>query len=401
MFWQSIIYVATYLLANGWFLLTIRERPEFAGRGQVPLVPGVRRAWRNKPFRIMFTSHIITAIPIVIPATMLPFYTEYVLQADEQWVGIFLLAYLFSGLLALPVWIMVAAAKGKLTVWLSASFIAVTGGAALFFMGPGDIREVLFINFYVGLQSAVWLFVGGAMHADVIDYDELQTGKQREAQFAALWNIIPKFALIPGAAIPFAILGMVGYVPNAPVQTDEVAFTIKFLYALVPAMLNALGLSIMWWYPLSEKRHAKIREGVALHAKGESAIDPITGQSLPPPGQRSVDEDTAWLLDYFSGRELRQIAAGRLGRVTLGVWTWILASAAASAGLLSVAVAAIDNLETDPGPIPSLAIIGAGLALTAALFHLGRVRPLRRLRRQVINADTIARHLQATQLGSL
>lgn len=398
MFWQSVLYVGAYLLANGWFLLRIRERPEFAGRGQVPLVPGVRRAWRNKPFRIMFISHIITAIPIVIPATLLPFYTQYVLQAGEQWVGYFLIAYLLSGLLALPLWLLLAAAKGKLVVWLSASFIAVTGGAALFFMGPGDMRDVLFINMYVGMQSAVWLFVGGAMHADVIDYDELQTGKRREAQFSALWNIIPKFALIPGAAIPIAILGAVGYVPNAAEQTAEVTFTIKFLYALVPAVLNAIGLSIMWWYPLSEKRHAQIREGVAQHARGQSVQDPITGHTLAPPGERQVDEDTGWLLDYFSVGELRRVAAGRLVGVQAGICLWTVLSALLSLGFMWAAIVLVGSLEQDPGPLPSLAIIIAGLALTAAMFHGARLRPFRRLRRQQVSDVTINNHLQAIRV---
>lgn len=400
MHWQSIIYVGAYLLANGWFLLRIRERPEFAGRGRTPLVPGIRRAWRNKPFRIMFVSHIITAIPIVIPATLLPFYTQYVLQADEQWIGIFLLAYLLSGLLALPIWFMLAAAKGKLTVWLCASFIAVTGGAALFFMGPDDTRDVLFINFYVGLQSAVWLFVGGAMHADVIDYDELHTGKRREAQFAALWNIIPKFALIPGAAIPFAVLGAVGYVPNAEVQTEQATFAIKFIYALVPAILNAIGLSIMWWYPLSESCHAKILAGIALHAKGESATDPITGQTLPPPYKRDVDEDVVWLLDYFSKRELRFIDRGQLRRVGLGVGAWIFGGTLSSAVLLWVAISSMGALERDPGAIPSLAIIGAGLAVTVAAFHCARLRPLRWLRSHPIDAASINQHLQFIAKGA-
>ena len=394
MYWQSVLYVGAYLLANIWFLLRIKERPEFTGRGQVPLVPGVRRAWRNKPFRIMFISHTITAIPIVIPATLLPFYTQYVLQASDEWVGYFLLAYLFSGLLALPMWLALAAAKGKLTVWLTASFIAVTGGAMLFFMGPGDTRDVLFINFYVGLQSSVWLFVGGAMHADVIDYDELLTGKRREGQFSALWNIIPKFALIPGAAIPIAILGAVGYIPNAEVQSADVTFTISFLYALVPAMLNAVGLSIMWWYPLSEKRHAEIRAGVARHAQGESALDPISGNRLLPPGQRSVDEATAWLLDYFSPRELRRVAAGRITAVCAGIAFWIAVGVAGTIGMLGISVSLAGTLQQDPGPLPSLAIIVAGMALTFAAFHCGRIKPAARMLRRPVDSKAIELHLR-------
>ena len=199
MSWQAGLYASIYLAANALFLLLIRERPDFIDRGRTPFVPGVRRAARNKPFRIMFLSHIITAIPIAMPAALLPFYVQYVLRADDAWIGYFLLAYLISGLLFLPLWVLLADAMGKRKVWLIVSAIAVTGGLALFFCGPGDENAVLLIEIFVGSQSAAWLFLGGAMHADVIDYDELLTGKRREAQFSALWAIIPKFALIPGA----------------------------------------------------------------------------------------------------------------------------------------------------------------------------------------------------------
>ncbi|WP_420428276.1 MFS transporter [Algiphilus sp.] len=401
MFWQSMMYGGAYLAANLLFLLVIREPRVDAVRGRVPLVPGVRRALRNPAFRITFASHIITAIPFAIPATMLPFYTEHVLQAEGVWVGYFLLAYLLSGLLALPIWLIVAHAQGKRVVWLSAGAIAVVGGSALFFAGPGDERLVLFIHMMVGLQSAVWLFVGGAMHADVVDYDELLTGKRREAQFAALWSIIPKFALIPGAALPLAVLGSVGYVPDAATQSPEVVFAIKTLHALVPAVLNAIGLGLMWWYPLSEARHAAVQRAVAAHSRGETVVDPITGALLPPPSRRAVDEATAWRLDSFSPAELVRIAGGAWRTVTVAVVARVVAWAALSLGLLASLWPQLRSLEQDPGALPALTIVVAGLTLTASLFHAARLPALWRLRRDPLPPATILAHLEAVAPRSL
>lgn len=394
--WQSAIYVAAYLLANIVFVACIRERPEFQRRGRTPLVPGVRRALRNRPFRVMFVSHVITAIPIAIPATLLPFYTEHVLQAEAEWVGFFLLAYLLSGLLALPVWLIVAQHKGKRFVWLCASAIAVIGGAALYFAGPGDERDVLFLHMLVGLQSAVWLFIGGAMHADVVDYDELLTGARREAQYAALWSIIPKFALVPGAALPLAVLGGMGYVSDAESQSETVVDAIRTLHALVPAALNAVGLSIMWWYPLTEARHAAVREGVVAHARGEAATDPITGAHLPSPSARAVDEATAWRLDSLSFAELRRMAngagAGLTARIAAAAGCWLLVAVA----ILAAALPALQNLQSDPGPLPTLAIVAAGMALTVALFHAARLPEARRLLRAPPATETLRAHLDET-----
>ncbi len=48
------------------------------------------------------------------------------------------------------------------------------------------------------------MFLTPSMQADVIDYDELYTGKRREAQYTAFWSMLPKFVAIPSAAIPLA-----------------------------------------------------------------------------------------------------------------------------------------------------------------------------------------------------
>lgn len=187
-----------------------------------------------------------------------------------------------------------------------------------------------------------------------------------------------------------------GYVPGADAQSADVVLTIKTLYALVPAALNAIGLSIMWWYPLSEDRHAAVRDAVARHARGEAAVDPITGFTLPPPGRRTVDEATAWRLDYFSLGELRTLAAGGAARVRFRIVAWMLLWLAAAVGfLVLLPVTARGGLESDPGPLPSLAIVAAGLALTAALFHMARLGPAGRMVREPVAPDVVHAHIES------
>jgi len=389
---QATAYVVGYLLLNFWFLFKIKERKEFAGRGETPFVPGVRRALRNKPFRIMFVSHVITAMPVAIPAMLMPFFVQYVLKASPFWTGILIVVYLSSGVLCLPLWMKLVGRIGKLPVWLINAFIGVTGGISLFFVGEGDQMTVLFIELYVGMQSQVWLFLGGAMHADVIDYDELRTGKRREAQFSSLWSIIPKFALISGAAIPLAILGGVGYAPNQD-QNPEVLLTMRVLFALVPAAFNGIGASIMWWYPLSEKNHRKIRDGVARHAEGLDAQDPITGKTLKPIQHRTVDEGTGWYLDFFSARELSQYTA-KGTQPLMGATMWTLGFSALCVGFVLLASTRIEGFDSDPGPVPTLSIVAAGLALTGAIFHLLRIKPARKFAESPVDKNVVESHLR-------
>ncbi|MDH5670745.1 MAG: MFS transporter [Myxococcales bacterium] len=394
----GVVYVAGYVVMNMWMLRRLRERREFMGRGETPFVPGVRRALRNRPFRIMFISQVVTAIPVAIPATLVPFFVQYVLKVPEnermKWTSILIVTYLMAGFLALPLWIALAQRWGKLRVWLINGFVGVSGSTLVFFAGEGDQVMVALLWCYVGVQSQIWLVLSGSMHADVIDYDELHTGKRREAQFSALWGIIPKFTMIPGAAIPLAVLGGVGYVPNEPDQAPEVLLTLRIIFALVPAFFNLIGFAIMWFYPLSEENHRKIREGVGAHAAGRDALDPITGAILPPPGRRAVPEDTAWFLDVFSRRELRAYA--ERGRAPLmSVVGWCAFSCGLCVAAVFFAVTRIPGFDSDPGPLPALSIVVAGLSLTALFFHALRLRPAMRLRSEPVERELVQRHLAA------
>src|SRR5262249_23949226 len=145
-----------------------------------------------------------------------------------------------------------------------------------------------------------------AIQADVIDYDELHTGKRREAQSLALWGLVPKFIVIPSASLPLALLAWLGYQPNAA-QSPEVLMAIRGVFALTPAAFSIAAFFIAWRFPIDEKVDKATLAGIAAHRRGESTVDPLTGRTLAPPEDREVAEDTGWFLDYFSRGELQRV----------------------------------------------------------------------------------------------
>src|SRR4029077_16551073 len=106
---------------------------------------------------------------------------QYVLMPADplKWIGLLLFIYLGSGFLFLPLWMGLARRYGKLLVWIGCGTIGFTGGGALYLCGAGDTGLASLIMFYVGTQYGAFMFLAPAMVADVIDYDELYTGKRR------------------------------------------------------------------------------------------------------------------------------------------------------------------------------------------------------------------------------
>jgi Na+/melibiose symporter-like transporter len=109
------LLVATY--AN--LVLRVRERPDFMSRESNPIVPGVRRALGNRPFRILLIVYVVASVPGAIPATLMPYFTEYVLQPEQPqlWITIFLATYVGAGIACLPLWIRAASQAGRCCSW--------------------------------------------------------------------------------------------------------------------------------------------------------------------------------------------------------------------------------------------------------------------------------------------
>ncbi|MCZ6887086.1 MAG: MFS transporter [Gammaproteobacteria bacterium] len=369
----------------------VRERPDFAARKSNPLVPGLRRVMRNRAFRILLAVYLTGSITGAIPGLMMPYFTKYVLQPDDPnlWLAIFLAVYFGAGFIFLPVWVWAARKFEKKPVWLVSFVPGFTASLTLFFMDKGDLIPTLFVLAWAGAAFGAGLFLGPAMQADVIDYDELYTGKRREAQYGALWSIMTKFMIIPSMSVPLAILASAGYMPNIE-QTETVQFTISAIFGLAPAITAVAAFVLACFYPISRKIHEQIWVGIRQHERGETAVDPISGKPIQPPDQRGVDEETGWYLDHFSGSELNRLMRRGAGAVTAGMWGWAVFSGAVLIASTFGVMAEVD-LETAPGMLAVFYVVTGGIGLTGLVYHIIRLRAARRL--VDVGADVIESHL--------
>ncbi len=272
-FWISILYAPLLIGTAWWCVLAIKERHPQPGRSPLGLFSGIRQVTRNRPFVILLVAYTISAIGNNLPATLILFYVQYVLQSDLA--DFFLLLYFASGILFLPVWIYISRRTGKKAAWLAS--MAINSGAfiGVFFLGPGDAWIYGILVFLSGIGFGATLALPSAIQADVIDYDELLTGERREGQYIGWWSISKKLAAAIGIGVGLAALGMAGYTPNVE-QTERVQFVLRMLYAFIPSLFNLLGLFVALAYPISDQVHAKIRVAIEKKRAGEIFENPLT-----------------------------------------------------------------------------------------------------------------------------
>jgi Na+/melibiose symporter-like transporter len=149
---MGITYAVLMVVVCLPLLLWVKERPEFVSRESNPLIPGVRRAFRNRPFRIILLSSIAFAIPAAIPGLIWPYWTYYVIQPEnpERWLMIYLVSYYLVGFVCLPLWVKITQRIGKRSAYLIMGFLGTFGNLLYFWMGPG--RE--WYVFWVGIVAA-------------------------------------------------------------------------------------------------------------------------------------------------------------------------------------------------------------------------------------------------------
>ncbi len=221
---------------------------------------GLRLLWLNKPFRILTLAFAIASIGANLPATLILYYVEYVLQDVRA--EAYLLLYFLTGILFLPVWVWIAGKMGKKPTWMAAMTLNAAAFSVVFFVGPGQTSIFAALVAISGIGFGAGMALPSSMQADVIDYDELLSGRRREGAFIGLWSIIKKFSSALGLGLSLPLLALAGYAPGQE-QPENVILLLRFLYAGLPSLCVITALLVFSRYPLNAQEHGRIQEELA------------------------------------------------------------------------------------------------------------------------------------------
>lgn len=263
----SIILLTTLVV----FLILVKERNLGPASDRVPLSPRkfLEPVKRNEPYRILLVAYTIAAFGSMLPATLMFFYVEHVLQSERK--EIFLLLYLGTGVMFLPLWVWLAGKIEKKAAWLSAMALNTGAFIGALFLGAGDELPFMVICLLSGIGLGGTVAIPASMQADVIDFDEWKTGSRNEGQLIGLWSIAKKLAQALGAGIAFPVLGLAGYVqePGADQPTAAI-WSLTILYAGIPCVCNATAIWLAWRYPIDRSTHEDLREKINAMQESEA-----------------------------------------------------------------------------------------------------------------------------------
>lgn len=150
---------------------------------------------------------------------------------------------------------------GKKRTFMISQGISLMGYVLLWFLFvPGKPYMFLFALpfFSFGIGSLFTLMM--SMTADVIDIDELNTGKRREGIFGAIYWWMVKFGFAIAGFFSGAIMTFVGFNPDAGMQPESAIIGLRAFYSGLPIVGTLIAMYVMRNYSVTEERSNEIRK---------------------------------------------------------------------------------------------------------------------------------------------
>lgn len=217
---------------------------------------------RNGPFRRFALALIIVASGAGATVTATYAFINDYLGLAERYSQI-LLILLPVGLLAVPLWTRIMRVTGKHRAWAAGGMFSALIGPLLYFVPPGEAAfwPYLTITFCQAMAIFASTVAAPSMLADIIDYDELQTGRNRSGTYFAAFSLVQKAAVALTSGLGLVILGLTGYTPggeNSTLSINALIFTV----AVVPGLFYMTAFYLIWKFPIDEARQRSIREQI-------------------------------------------------------------------------------------------------------------------------------------------
>lgn len=262
------------LLLIGWF---VRETSTAEQQQSLPFREAVNAAWGNIPFRFAVGLHMLNWSAVDMVAVAFPYFLLYWVAQGDLLASIqifgFDLAYesAFFGVLMtvcilfVPFWLWVSKVRNKreayavgMVFWVAVSFLMYT-------IQPGQTTYLLVIAALAGIGVSAAYTLPDAIFADVIEWDELRTGRRREGIFYGIRTLIRKLTGALVIFITLQLLGWSGYIspPDGVVrfaQSDSALQMIRLLVSPFGAVLLSGTIILAWLFPLSREQYTRIQK---------------------------------------------------------------------------------------------------------------------------------------------
>ena len=273
--------------------LFIRESSKASEVETISIRETLRLAWQNIPFRYAVGMHMLNWSAVDMIAVAFPYFLLYWVAQGDLLARIRIfgvdLAYesAFFGILMsvcilfIPFWLWLAKKRDKREAYILGMIFWVIVQLMIFTIQINQTIYLLITAALAGIGVSAAYTLPDAMFADVIEWDELRTGRRQEGIYYGVRAFIRKMTGALVVFITLQALGWSGYLapPESAIQftqSDSALQMIRWLVSPFGALILCGTIIFAWLFPLSREKHGRIQKLLERRRRRDAKADHLS-----------------------------------------------------------------------------------------------------------------------------
>jgi GPH family glycoside/pentoside/hexuronide:cation symporter len=252
---QPVMVLVAFAAGTVLFISSFALTENEYARTEEPLgfIDSMVQTLKNREFLAFESMNFFHEMAFTIVLGSMIYFVQYVVRfqgfmASAPLIIVFILMLVFSYVADRFV-----KQHGLKKVYINGLILTSIGLILLFFSGNWLIAVTLSL-IVVGIGLAPVTLIWSPLLSDVMDYDEILTGKRRETTYAGMNALITKPAISVANALFLLVISGFGFDNTQSTQSDLAILGIQIGFALIPAICFTISAITLWkWYRLDGK----------------------------------------------------------------------------------------------------------------------------------------------------
>lgn len=220
----------------------------------------IKIAFSNRPFVILCLLYLFAWLAVQLTAAELTYYLIFWMGLTKAFSTVVILMVMGTALALLAPWSLISHRLGKKGTFLAGGSIWLVAQCILLTLHPGQNILLYITAVLAGFGISVCYLVPWAMLPDVIELDELETGKRREGIFYGFIVFLQKLAVAGALFLAGFVLDRAGFQESLPYSAVERSGYLAVSRALPPGGFQRFD----WEVPISRQAAGLPAEEIAV-----------------------------------------------------------------------------------------------------------------------------------------
>ncbi|KAM9156508.1 sphingosine-1-phosphate transporter MFSD2B isoform 2-T2 [Pangshura tecta] len=240
----------------------------------IPFLKGLRLTMKHGPYLKLTASFLLIATAVQLEQSNFVLFCTHAASLHNHFQYL-VMTILVSAAVSIPFWQWFLQQFGKKSAACGISWMIPFAVMLVTIPNLGLAYVVAFVS---GLSIASSLLLPWSMLPDVVDHFRLLNphAKGPETIFYSSYVFFTKMSAGIGLGISAASLEFAGYKTGMCRQSSTVILTLKILIGAVPAILIVIGLSILFFYPITEKSRKETEFALELLRRSHPSTDNLS-----------------------------------------------------------------------------------------------------------------------------